>query len=69
VVKQSFQQYISHQVKCIYFKISIRLKYYLKSFIFIFSFEKFNSLCLLAEGRTAYFGPARDAKPYFARFV
>lgn len=29
-------------------------------------FHLFDMLCLIAEGRTVYFGPAKDAAPYFA---
>ena len=32
-------------------------------------FEKFDRLCLLAEGRLAYIGSLTEAKEYFARYL
>lgn len=30
-------------------------------------FEKFDTLCLLSEGRVAYFGPRQEALRFFSR--
>ena len=32
-------------------------------------FEKFDELCLLAEGRLAYLGPLNEAPKFFARYL
>jgi ABC-type multidrug transport system ATPase subunit len=32
-------------------------------------FEKFDTLCLLAEGGLAYLGPVNECPKFFARFI